>query len=427
MNKPQYIVIHHSATPRDTTGIAGIDAGHKSRGFPRSSLGYYVGYHYVILGDGTIVQCRKEDEVGAHAKTTDGMNLKSIGVCLVGNFDEQTPNVEQLKSLAGLIAGIRARHITIPLDKVISHGEVAQTACAGKSLVSWVKTYRTPVKEKEHYQTKNTDSFVALVIVDDELLSSDIKLHLMETQKKIWEASRGRLVLDLKVVFRTLSVWDNLRVRQIAKEEFELSDYQAVVAIYKAGKFRTEGYAHMNPLDEQFGILINQSFEDPAGDPTQATVLAHEFCHAFMFYLNSRYGTVFDYIGEVHKTPDVFEDDLDLIKDHIPQLYYVNNQTPVDPLPAPVPPVVTPAPLPTHMPETSAVVPAIKPGYQTTEFWVTLLTTLTGLGTMLGYLTPGEIDVNAAANAIATVVGAVVALISLIGYLVSRTRVKTGK
>ncbi|RWI06792.1 MAG: hypothetical protein EOQ89_03420 [Mesorhizobium sp.] len=40
-----------------------------------------IGYHYIIERDGTVVSCRGREKIGTH---TPGLNLESIGVCLVG-------------------------------------------------------------------------------------------------------------------------------------------------------------------------------------------------------------------------------------------------------------------------------------------------------------------------------------------------------
>lgn len=48
------LVIHHSASPRDTTTIDKITKWHKHRGFAT------VGYHKVILGNGSIKAGRSE-------------------------------------------------------------------------------------------------------------------------------------------------------------------------------------------------------------------------------------------------------------------------------------------------------------------------------------------------------------------------------
>lgn len=88
--KIRHIIIHCSATPNgrpDT--LASIDAGHKARKFKRSSQyirSYnpelkHIGYHRIIMADGTRRSGRHLEEIGAHVQ---GNNIDSIGVLMVG-------------------------------------------------------------------------------------------------------------------------------------------------------------------------------------------------------------------------------------------------------------------------------------------------------------------------------------------------------
>ena len=134
--KPLFLIVHHSVTPQNQeqeATIAGINTTHKNRMFPLSTLGFYVGYHYVI-GNGWVKQTRNQDEVGAHCND-DGMNFKSIGICMAGNFEVDTPSEYQMAQLKQLLVGLRAQW-SIPDENVIRHGDVmgAQTLCCGKNL-----------------------------------------------------------------------------------------------------------------------------------------------------------------------------------------------------------------------------------------------------------------------------------------------------
>lgn len=86
--------------------VGDIDAAHRLR-WPefKSELGYYVGYTFAILADGTLVQTRLIGSEGAHTK---GHNFDSVGVLLMGNFTKgvDTPTYAQkmrLKSLANAL------------------------------------------------------------------------------------------------------------------------------------------------------------------------------------------------------------------------------------------------------------------------------------------------------------------------------------
>lgn len=129
MNKPEFIIVHHSATRQGDA--ASFRRNHKAKGWRD------IGYHYVINNgtyqpDGLIEKGRDENVEGAHCKP-DNINFRSIGICLVGNFEEHTPTEAQLTSLLNLCKDIMSRH-NIPASRVLGHGEVANTLCPGRYL-----------------------------------------------------------------------------------------------------------------------------------------------------------------------------------------------------------------------------------------------------------------------------------------------------
>ncbi len=84
------LVVHHSASKAATTKKADLERWHKERGFRE------IGYHKVIEVNGNIVDGRSESSQGAHAK---GANMGSLGVCVVGDFESESPLQVQIKSL----------------------------------------------------------------------------------------------------------------------------------------------------------------------------------------------------------------------------------------------------------------------------------------------------------------------------------------
>lgn len=127
---PQYIVLHHSAVAHSgKPQVTGINNGHKKRGFPKSSTGYHVGYHVFIEESGLIVHTRPTTEVGAHCQA-QGMNMKSVGICMAGDFTKHTPSKLQLESLYVVLSHVMSRH-NIPWSSVGPHSRWGQTACYG--------------------------------------------------------------------------------------------------------------------------------------------------------------------------------------------------------------------------------------------------------------------------------------------------------
>jgi len=131
------LIIHCSATPegRDVT-VDDIRLWHKKRGFSD------VGYHYIIYLDGTIVNGRPVEEIGAHCV---GYNTSSIGICYIGGTDaggspKDTRTPEQKHAIKKLISDFKKSY---PEGTIHGHREFANKACPSydvqKELSLWKK------------------------------------------------------------------------------------------------------------------------------------------------------------------------------------------------------------------------------------------------------------------------------------------------
>lgn len=98
-----------------------------------------IGYHYLIDPDGRVFQGRDLSWQGAHAKGEN--NVQNIGICLLGNFDEERPAQAALESLRKLLDSLRKTY-RIPRTEVHKHSEFRNTDCPGKLLTPWVDEYR---------------------------------------------------------------------------------------------------------------------------------------------------------------------------------------------------------------------------------------------------------------------------------------------
>lgn len=117
------IIVHCTATPagRHHT-VADVDGWHRQRGFSM------IGYHYLVLLDGTIQAGRPLAMAGAHCK---GHNRQSVGVCYVGGLDvhmqpADTRTEAQRKALLRLIGELKHQ---FPCAKVYGHRDFAAKAC----------------------------------------------------------------------------------------------------------------------------------------------------------------------------------------------------------------------------------------------------------------------------------------------------------
>ena len=91
------IVVHHSAYPH--TGPTEIQNLHMDRrGFADAA------YHFLIAADGTIYEGREVNVRGAHVQ---GFNTGSVGIVLLGNFNDEQPTEFQIDSLFELVDYLR--------------------------------------------------------------------------------------------------------------------------------------------------------------------------------------------------------------------------------------------------------------------------------------------------------------------------------
>lgn len=142
-NKPQYLIVHHTggtdANPKEDTShhtFEVVNEWHRQVFNFKSSLGFYIGYHYFIDKTGKVTQGRKDTDEGAH---TIGKNLSSLGICLAGNFDVTKPTTEQVKALKALLKA-KMTEYGVPLANVVPHRKFASKSCYGNLLSdAWVQ------------------------------------------------------------------------------------------------------------------------------------------------------------------------------------------------------------------------------------------------------------------------------------------------
>lgn len=138
MSKPlngiNCITVHHDAFPsvgltreRDVAArIESIRRAHRQRG----NEWVDIGYHYIIDPAGRVWEGRPLTIEGAHVSKTNEHNL---GICVLGNFDEQRPTSDTLATLDSFVA-YQARQYRVSMRNVYTHQELKPTACPGRNL-----------------------------------------------------------------------------------------------------------------------------------------------------------------------------------------------------------------------------------------------------------------------------------------------------
>jgi hypothetical protein len=126
---PKYIILHHSFTKDSQTVSWGA-----IRKYHVETLGWRdIGYHYGIenlRGQMEALVGRMWYERGAHCRDA-GMNGQSLGVCFVGNFDENEVPKDQWDLGVRLVGSLCLIH-GIPVEKIKGHREYSTKTCPGE-------------------------------------------------------------------------------------------------------------------------------------------------------------------------------------------------------------------------------------------------------------------------------------------------------
>jgi len=124
-----YIVLHHSLTEdSDTLSWRAIRKFHKDKQNWRD-IGYHFGIEK-ICGSYEILVGRMLTEEGAHVK---GHNRNTIGICLIGDFDNSLPNTKQWYLAIKLVASL-CKLFNLDSSNVLGHNEFDKAkSCPGKN------------------------------------------------------------------------------------------------------------------------------------------------------------------------------------------------------------------------------------------------------------------------------------------------------
>jgi hypothetical protein len=144
MRNPLGIVLHHSETEQGN--VESFRRTHKKWGWRD------IGYHFVILKDGTIEIGRGLNLKGSHCRG----NNKTVGICLVGKLQDKVPTPEQYKSLIRLLTKLCFMYNFSPYEKytkgkkegfkISGHRDWCSTDCPGDKFYEMLPRIRDDVK-----------------------------------------------------------------------------------------------------------------------------------------------------------------------------------------------------------------------------------------------------------------------------------------
>ncbi|MDD3861771.1 MAG: SpoIID/LytB domain-containing protein [Candidatus Gracilibacteria bacterium] len=204
--KVERFVIHHTATSNDVKNpmesIRAIYFYHAiTRGWGD------IGYNYIIDQNGKVYEGRAGGAgvVGGHAR---GSNTGSIGIAILGNFQEKKVPKKAMDALVELIR-VKSKEFKInpngfskvngvKLPNVIGHRDVGRTVCPGDYLYEKLPEIRKSAakisdsKSKKDYAFEGASDFDSLELESGE--TKEVVLKLKNTGNKDWDKNTYILV-----------------------------------------------------------------------------------------------------------------------------------------------------------------------------------------------------------------------------------------
>jgi len=119
---PTRIVLHHSGASADQT----VEQIHNYHINHNGWIG--IGYNFLVDKNGNVYAGRGIGYVGAHCK---GYNETSIGICAIGNMENDEMPAAQKAGIIKLVKGIKSYYLSI--TTINGHRELAATDCPGKN------------------------------------------------------------------------------------------------------------------------------------------------------------------------------------------------------------------------------------------------------------------------------------------------------
>lgn len=125
-----------------------------------------IGYHFLIAGDGRVVEGRRAEYLGAHAGSANNGN---IGVAMMGDFNKLHPTDAQVESLTRLVTFLSLKYKKDPAAKgfLEGHQHYNSTDCPGLHMMEILGALRRKI-DREHEQIMAGDKsgvFTPLAVV----------------------------------------------------------------------------------------------------------------------------------------------------------------------------------------------------------------------------------------------------------------------
>jgi len=160
MRNIDLIILHHSATePKayegDLDGQAMVDiiCSNHHRNWSKNYPNYKCDYHFLIGATGKVFEGQPLEKAGWHSGNYQ-VNLESIGICFLGNFEKILMPEKQMLAGAELIKNLRER---FNIKEIKKHSDIVPTLCPGKHFPFDKMLKESQIINTTGFSTLNTD------------------------------------------------------------------------------------------------------------------------------------------------------------------------------------------------------------------------------------------------------------------------------
>lgn len=256
------IIVHHTATSSNPKNpeesIRAIYYYHSvTRGWGD------IGYNYIIAPDGTMYQGRAGED-GVVAGHASGHNTGTVGIALLGNFEEDQMPGEMMQALTALIYEKAELH-GIDVDgsgkyrgktllNVLGHRDVDATACPGDHAYDYLADIRRIVAASLDNDEESSGSYAYEEVGDRELLVVDpgkkvgVSIKIKNTGSKTWDSSTYLVVNANSGADKVITLPKDSQKRTATMKETSVAPGKSATFTFTATATQVGGLVHFEAV-----------------------------------------------------------------------------------------------------------------------------------------------------------------------------------
>lgn len=165
--RPEWVMLHHTALSHEKNPdqFKANNTYHQSMWEFKSTLGFYLGYHYEISKAGRAHKAREDGEPSAACYQQDMNDGRCIHIALDGNFDIEKPAPAQIYKLRDLL-NEKVKAYGINKNNIVFHNAYASKSCPGSNVeLPFIRSLVSPNALQDEQTTKEKIVKVAEYLV----------------------------------------------------------------------------------------------------------------------------------------------------------------------------------------------------------------------------------------------------------------------